>query len=265
MPARLSKTVQHLNRVPEVLRCRRHTKQWLTLTSAYVGLRPSLPFEVTLPSGTFQFREISDVATFWQIFYRGIYPVDASDGLIIDAGANIGAFTLYALQAAPQARVVAIEPAPDSCSRVRSMLRAHHLESRCTLHEAALTGSAGETTIELNTGSQFRRSGRGGQRVVATTLDRVIPDEKTVDLLKMDIEGAEYEVLQSVAPETMGRIRRIVLEFHPDAPYQKATDPLVANGFELAVCRDDGEGYGVAWLEQNSRARELRASARGAG
>ncbi len=37
-----------------------------------------------------------------------------TDRLIIDAGANIGAFVLYALLTAPNARVIAIEPAPDS-------------------------------------------------------------------------------------------------------------------------------------------------------
>ncbi|HZS57138.1 MAG TPA: FkbM family methyltransferase [Bryobacteraceae bacterium] len=191
MAARFFKTVQNLNRLPEILRCQRHTKQWLELTSAYVGLKVHLPFKVNLRSGEFQFCELSDVATFWQIFYRKVYPVRASDYLIIDAGANIGAFTLFALQSAPRAKVIAIEPAPDSCSRVRSMLRDHNLESRCTLHEVALTKSIEQTTINLGVGSQFRRIGTPGHIVPSLTLDSLIPPGATVDLLKADIKGAE--------------------------------------------------------------------------
>ena len=250
VPRRFLKTAQHLNRVPEILRCQRHTHQWLKLTSAYVGLNASLPFEVNVGSGKFQFVELSDVATFWQIFFRRIYPVYVSDRLIIDAGANIGAFTLYALQTAPQARVVAVEPAPDSCERIRSMLREHHLEDRCRLHEAALGASSGETSIQLNVGSQFRKTGVSGSPVPGIALDSVVPRGASVDLLKMDIEGAEYDVLTAVSPETLSRIRRVVLEFHPDAPYQQAVAPLIASGFRMALHRDDGEGYGVVWLDR---------------
>ena len=253
LPARFLKTVQHLNRVPEIMRCQRHTPEWKKLTAAYVGLKAPLPFEIGLPSGKFEFREIGDVATFWQIFYRHVYPVDSSYRLIVDAGANIGAFTLYALQAAPWAEVIAIEPAPDSCERVRAMLRTHGFEERCKLYEAALAGSVGETTIELNVGSQFRRSGTPGTRVATVTLDSVVPAGAIVDLLKIDIEGAEYEVLNAASGGVLGRIRRIVLEYHPNAPYRKAVDPLVANEFRVTTHRDDGEGYGLVWLERTRR------------
>ncbi len=250
MPARLLKAARQLNRIPEVLRCRQHTPQWLRLSAAYIGLKSALPFEITLPSGKFEFREMSDIATFWQIFYRRIYAVEASDRLIIDAGANIGAFTLYALQAAPKAHVIAIEPAPDSCNRIRAMLRAHNLQSRCTLYQAALAAANGETTIQLDTGSQFRRTGISGTPVRAVALDSLIPSNATVDLLKMDIEGAEYEVLRSAAPQTMRRIRRLMLEYHPNASCRSAIDPLLATGFRLDLHRDDGEGYGMVWLSR---------------
>ncbi len=249
---RLLRAAQHLDRVPEIIRCRRHTHQWLRLTTAYVGLNGSLPFEIDFPSGRFEFLERGDVATFWQIFYRGVYPVRSSDRVIVDAGANIGAFSLYALQNAPQATLIAIEPAPDSCKRLRSMLRANGLESRYTLYEAALGERQGETTIQLaGVGSQFRRTGVSGQRVAMETLDSVIPPDTVVDLLKIDIEGAEYGVLNSVSPGTLRRIRRIVLEFHPQAPAKAAIDPLTSNGFKLTRYHDDGEGYGVAWLERS--------------
>jgi len=180
-----------------------------------------------------------------------VYPVKFSDQLIVDAGANIGAFTLYALHSAPNANVIAIEPAPDSCARIRSMLRSNAPEARVTLHEAALGESFGETTIQLDVGSQFRRTGGTGHAVSMLPLDSVIPADATVDLLKIDIEGAEYGVLKSIAPSTLRRIRRIILEFHPQASPSSALDPLKANGFSVTRFQEDGAGYGLAWLENS--------------
>jgi FkbM family methyltransferase len=246
--ARLLKIGRQLDRLSEVLRCRKHTHQWLRLTADYVGLMGDLPFDVKLSSGRFEFLERSDVATFWQIFYREIYPVEPSDLLIMDAGANIGAFSLYALQTAPQCKVIAVEPAPDSCKRFRSMLCANAMESRCTLYEAALGERPGDTRIRLDIASQFRRTGISGYPVQTLTLDSLIPLGATVDLLKMDIEGAEYSVLNSLSPDTLRRIRRIDLEFHPQAPAVTTIGPLISNGFMLKRYHDEGEGYAVALL-----------------
>jgi FkbM family methyltransferase len=255
---RLLKVTQNLNRLPEILRCRKHARQWLRLTAAYVGLAEGLPFEIEIPSGTFEFREKSDIATFWLIFYRAVYPVRASDRVIIDAGANIGVFTLYALKNATQAKLISIEPAPDSCQRMKTMLSANGLESRCTIFEAALGDRPGETTIELDVGSQFRRTGISGHPVEMITLDSVIPPGVSVDLLKMDVEGAEYGILPSLSPDTLRRIRRIVLEFHPQASSRAAIDPLESNGFKLTHYQDDGGGYGVAWLERTENGATSR-------
>jgi FkbM family methyltransferase len=247
---RLLKAGQNLNRLPEVLRCRQHTHQWLRLTAAYIGLKEDFPFAISVPSGSFEFVERCDVATFWQIFCGGIYPVEPSDRLIVDAGANIGAFSLYALQTSPTARVIAIEPAPDSCNRLRSMMSSNGMETRYTLREAALGERQGETTIQLDVESQFRRTGVAGQPVAMVTLDSLIPPDAVVDLLKMDIEGAEYAVLNSVSTDTWNRIRRIVLEFHPRAPARIAIDPLISAGFRLTRLQDNGGGYGIAWLHR---------------
>jgi hypothetical protein len=149
----------YLNRWREVQRCAAITRQWPRLTAAYLGMPVRLPFSITLASGPFEFREFSDVPTFWQIFFRDVYTVRPDDRLIIDAGANIGAFTLYCLLRAPQAFVIAIEPANDSCQRLRDLIHRHGFANRCAIHQAALWDGAGTTTIDMNAGSQFRMTG----------------------------------------------------------------------------------------------------------
>src|SRR3954447_17421040 len=122
MMRRILKGLAQPERFPEILRSRSVTPNWIRLSSAYVGLPLRRPFRIDLGSGSFEFRDPCDASTFWQIFVREVYPVKPSDSLIVDAGANIGSFTLYALLRAPQAHVIAIEPAPDSCERLRSIL-----------------------------------------------------------------------------------------------------------------------------------------------
>ena len=175
--ARLGKGLRGLSalrRLPEVAACRRATRQWVRLTAGYIGLPIRLPFEIRLATGPFRFESIADVRTFWPIFFGGIYEVRLSDRVIVDAGANIGAFSLYALLSAPHARVIAIEPAPDSCNRVRQTIRDHGLEDRFTLHQAALGGHTGVTTLNMQAGSQFRSTGAGGIEVQMLMLDQIV-------------------------------------------------------------------------------------------
>ena len=158
---RFLKAFGQLDRIPEVLRCRAATKDWFPLATAYLGFPTRFPFRIALSSGPFEFREASDIPTFWRIFFNDIYTVRPEDRVIVDAGANIGAFTLFALLRAPSCHVIAIEPAPDSCQRLRSTLAAHGLSHRCTVYEAALADYTGHTTINLKVGGQFRVTGEG--------------------------------------------------------------------------------------------------------
>ena len=98
--------------MPEISRCRALVPEWKSLVACYLGFNTHFPLTITLPTGPFTFENLSDVRTFWVVWFAGTYPVEASDRLIIDAGANIGTFTLFALTQAPRCHVIAIEPAP---------------------------------------------------------------------------------------------------------------------------------------------------------
>jgi hypothetical protein len=64
------------------------------------------------------------------------------------------------------------------------------------------------------------------------------------DLLKIDIEGAEYDVLGSADAGILARIRRITLEFHPTAGdthrWPVLKQQLISAGFRLVSESDDG-------------------------
>lgn len=243
MATRFLQSFKHLRRMPEVAACRALTPQWKKLTCAYLGLKVTYPFQVELHSCVFVFQTLADVRTFWPIFFSGIYEVEPDDCLILDAGANVGAFTLYALLRAPRALVVAIEPAPDSCARVREMVKRNGFEARCEIHEKALAVTEGVTNIDLSWETQFRKTGIGETIVGTSSLDAIVGSRK-VDLLKLDIEGAEYTVLES--SQCLRDVARLAMEYHPAGSIDSVIRSLETVGLEKTLVREDGEGYGIA-------------------
>ena len=265
MIARAKKIATHLNRAPEILRCARQTADWLPLTLRYIGLgQMNSAFVARFRDGrSFEFRDLPDLATWWQIFYRHIYPVNPNDRVIIDAGANIGAFTLYALSRAPHANVIAIEPFPETFFRLRSVVEKSPHANRVRLVNAALGSHSGSVSMQDgDIGSQFRRvlddnSPLTGTRVRSCTLPEILNSlEGEIDFLKLDIEGSEYAAILSSPVETLRRIQRIAMEFHPlyspNAPQPRDLfDYFERAGFTPTDVQDHGEGYGMAYLHRN--------------
>src|SRR5580658_304289 len=145
MASRLWKVLKHANRAPEIFRCIRETAQWAPLSSAYLGLSSvQYPYILRLRLGEqIKLEEHTDLKTFWQVFLRRVYPVHTADRVIVDVGANVGLFTLYAARCAPQARIVAIEPFPATFDRLLTMVRDHHLDTRVSCLNCAATGAGG--------------------------------------------------------------------------------------------------------------------------
>jgi FkbM family methyltransferase len=149
--------------------------------------------------------------------------------LIFDVGANIGMATLFFKTLFPHAAIHAFEPSPRTFELLTTNIRANNL-SNVTLHNLALSDHDGE--IEFFTdptkGASMIASTRpersvqwadpaladkGKVRVKAARLSTFINRE--VDFLKMDIEGAEQQVLEDLASSgTLRRIRSMVIEYH---------------------------------------------------
>ena len=241
---RLIKACRSLHRVSEIWKARSATPDWIKLTSAYIGFPVRMPFSIRLQTGLFAFQTMADLRTFWSVFFAGTYAVQPEDTLIVDAGANIGTFTLFSLLKAPHSRVIAIEPAGDCCDRLREMVAEHGFAGRCEIYQAALGQSFGSSTIDLRCGSQFRQVGKGRTIIPVIPLDHAVGN-LPIDLLKMDIEGGEYPVLES-SPDCLKRVDRIALEYHPDKAPKALIRSLEEVGLSCTLLREDGAGYGIA-------------------
>ncbi len=144
----------------------------------------------------------------------------------VDLGANEGYFTVIGARLCqPQGRVIAIEPQRRLLPVIEENLRLNGL-SNVSLVNAAVTDTPGQLTLHLTSdtnsgGSGLHRHAKYSlptQEVTAMTLAQVLDQQKVdhVDLMKVDIEGFEYEALLG-SPEVFQRhrIRALALELHP--------------------------------------------------
>jgi FkbM family methyltransferase len=142
--------------------------------------------------------------------------------VVVDGGANIGAFSLVAAAAcAPGGgRVHAVECAPETLRILRRSLDANPALP-VTVHEVALADEQGElefTVFEGGSGLASFAPEQAGQaiRVPTTTLDILTAGMPRVDLVKLDVEGAELRALSGAARLLTEQRPMVVIELEPE-------------------------------------------------
>jgi FkbM family methyltransferase len=136
---------------------------------------------------------------------------------IVDLGSNIGLSALYFLARYPHARVLAVEPNPTLIGRLRRNLGT---TEQVTIAPVAVADRHGEARLIVPSASWSGRLGPGpGHTVPTVTLDSLLREHgfAAVDVLKFDIEGAEFDVL---AVSDLSRVHLLVGELHPEGPGQ---------------------------------------------
>jgi amino acid adenylation domain-containing protein/non-ribosomal peptide synthase protein (TIGR01720 family)/FkbM family methyltransferase len=199
---------------------------------------------------------------------------------VFDVGANIGLFSLFAAQHTAGVRLFAFEPLPAIHKVLRANVALHDLDAQifdCALgsrdgsvelayfpHMTGLSGCASGDDVRETVRAYLRaqaetplsdaelevilsdRLQHETVRCRVRTLSSVIREHgvSRIDLLKIDVEGAELHVLEGIEPEHWPAIRQIVIELHDvDGRLRRVTELLQAHGFRIAT-------------EQNTELRE---------
>ncbi|MGH2499439.1 MAG: FkbM family methyltransferase [Candidatus Limnocylindria bacterium] len=154
---------------------------------------------------------------------------------VVDVGANVGFFALR--QAALGASVVAIEPNPDVRRRLERAVSENGFSHAVTVIAAAAGSASGVATLAVGASTLVGTLGpterpRETHPVQVERLDDLLAATSgRIDLLKLDVEGAERDVLIG-APATLARTRRVVLEHHGPELRAAAHALLSAGGFQ---------------------------------
>jgi FkbM family methyltransferase len=150
---------------------------------------------------------------------------------VLDLGANCGSFPiLLKLEGVPINRVVSVECNPNTFLRLTSNLK-RNLEKDTLAVSAAVCGEArtlelyfGQGSATENIYSDMPQPGRERSRVQGITLDMLYDayfKGQIVDICKMDIEGAEFEVFQAPHHRALERCRYLIMEIHAPAGSQE--------------------------------------------
>ena len=139
----------------------------------------------------------------------------------LDLGANVGAFTLMAL-ALGATKVHAVEPQRENVEQLRTNLRVAGVADRVVIHEAAVVGDGtSPRQLRMIAGDarfpsiSFQAAPEGEGEVVPTiTVDELLLQEPEWGVLKLDIEGGEYDVIRGASLDALQRVAAIVAEFH---------------------------------------------------
>ena len=150
--------------------------------------------------------------------YGGIFG-DRTDMVVIDAGSNIGLATQYFYDHCKQ--VYSIEPSPEHFEALKKNKEVNDW-TKVKLYNAALANHDGEAKLYINGGNRTANSitnnyGREDVKVKTITIETIVKENKieTIDFLKMDIEGAEDQVLESPGfAEVAPKIKAMIVEYH---------------------------------------------------
>jgi len=160
-----------------------------------------------------------------QMFYEDIYSKCDISNLktVLDIGANVGLFSLYMLQIRNCNRIYAIEPTKKAFDQLSESLKE---EKSVSLHKLAIHNFSGKSNIKIvennSTISGFVDESHTYtdnivvEEVDVITLKKFIKDNNIInlDLIKIDIEGAEYDVIDSLSDEDLLISDRYLIEYH---------------------------------------------------
>lgn len=183
---------------------------------------------------------ISEVVTGQEYAIEGLQP-----GTIVDVGSHIGSSVVFFRDRYPDADVIGVEPDPLVFAKLTANTR--HL-SRVELHNCAVADRSGEAPFYVAARSWAsslisQHQGQTARRVPVRTLDEIIGD-RTVDLLKLDIEGAEYAALSAF--RGLSRVGAIAIEYHAETCSASLAELLeLLDGFRLVRVRGDSEHHVV--------------------
>lgn len=253
--------------LPELVIAWRQTSAFQAVVLGYLGIRnPSYPFDIPLSGGgVLRVSSRLEVKAFWEVFARRCYPLPTDCRIIVDAGANVGVFSVWAAKQLPEVRIIAIEPCPATLAALHHNVSGNHLEDRIQTVQIALAAQTGERLMVTDAESPRRSLVPADQNPIARSAVRVrcvsladLFDQyrlTSVDLLKMDIEGSEWEVLLSTPASVLRSIRHIRLEYHEvHARFGYSPEKLFAHlgsaGHVITHLQQDRHRTGLVALER---------------
>lgn len=191
-----------------------------------------------------------DSLTVMVIFCRKEYGDIEKDSIVVDIGANIGVFSLYAAINGAK-KVYAYEPNPEAFQSLQSNIRINRLEDVIVPFNLGVSGSDNEKIFIKNQSSPYNKVEHSASldtveidTVSLSTIVNSIGGEG-IDLCKIDCEGAEYDVLYNTPDEWLSKIKNVRMEHHDNTKKVSLIEWFLSKGYIQLLDR-----YSILWFKR---------------
>lgn len=165
----------------------------------------------------------SDKLVVKETWVENVYQIEKGDfnlenghtGILVDIGANIGAVSVFATSLDDNIKVFAYEPESDNFELLQRNLKKNRANKQVSTIKQAVSNFNGVSHITNSQGNSMLSDKKSDEQVNVITLKQVFVHNKIqeCDVMKVDVEGAEYQIFTEADFEDLMRIKYLTMEF----------------------------------------------------
>ena len=175
------------------------------------------------------------------------------DKIVFDAGANEGYYTIGMKQNNPSLKIISVEPVPETFKMLKKNINTNKLKNIIPINKALSFSNKkismdfvpeatmiASKNILAQPRSWLDKKRIKKVKVQGITLTKLCKQLKinSIDILKLDVEGAELDILKG-GKEMLPKIKKIIIEWHSKKLKKQCTQLLQKNGFKLVLSSNE--------------------------
>lgn len=207
-------------------------------------------------------REGTASGTIAVVFIRKQYGSVIGKRTIVEIGANIGTFSVYAATSDPNIRLYSYEPIKANYDVLLKNVASNGCKDRVTAYNKGVASRTEKRTFYLASSPEhsFCKSDapvNGTITVDCLSLEDILRDNSIskVDLLKVNAEGAEYEILYAASRDCFQKIDEIRMEYHQQDEPRHNVEQLISflesMGYATTHLYKYKAGEGFLWMKRS--------------
>ena len=238
-----------MNKIQLAIKARKTFSNWQTLIGVYfktikeknVILETKNNIKIKIRTNS---TDIMQLGTVWltEDYEMPGFSINKED-IVIDIGAHIGLFSLFASQYWKNGKIFSYEPIKENYKIWKENIEVNKIENIISFN-SAVSKQTNKLKIFINSDDSAHsifESEKNFIEVDSTTIKSIFDKNKieNCNLLKFDCEGAEYQIIESIPKEYFFKIEKMIIEYHlanekPEM-YKKLIENLKNNSFEIKI------------------------------